>query len=173
MIKKFLMLILLLFTVNSAFADVFDNPSSVEKIVSEVPKFGDVTCKFKQEKTMPNSSAVLKSGGDFQFTKNKGAFFKTTYPIDSVSNYSSSENKQINDIILSISNQDYSRVKKNFDLFFEKQKNGNWILGLRPKKDSRPGKHLQNIVIQGKKNINIITVSTIKAGKTKMFFDCD
>ena len=138
--------------------------------MQDLPNFGDVACKFKQEKTMPGTTTTLKSGGDFQFTKSEGAVFKTTWPIQAVSTYKTSENKQINNIIISISNKNYSQIKKDFDLFFEKQ-NDKWTLALVPKKESRPAKQLEHIVIQGSKNINVITVNTKNSGKTIMMFE--
>ncbi len=169
--NKICLLLLLTFIGIPAFADVFSNPTTVEKITAELPQFSNVKCKFKQEKTMPGSNTVLKSGGDFEFVKNQGAIFKTTYPIQSVSSYKTNENRQINDIIVAISNKDYVKLKSDFDLFLEK-KNDNWTLALVPKKTSRPAKHLDNIIIQGCKNINVITVNTKKSGKTVMMFDC-
>ena len=111
--------------------DIFNHPSTSKAISSQMPKLKDVSCKFTQEKYI--GSAVLKSGGNFQFVKNKGAIFETLYPIKSTVSYTSAQNKQMNDVIVAVSNRNYSYLDRNFLLFYKKE-NNNWTIGLKPKK---------------------------------------
>ena len=106
--------------------DVFNHPSTSKAISSQMPKLKDVSCKFTQEKYI--GSAVLKSGGNFQFVKNKGAIFETLYPIKSTVSYTSAQNKQMNDVIVAVSNRNYSYLDRNFSLFYKKE-NNNWTIG--------------------------------------------
>ena len=114
----------------------------------------------------------MKSGGNFQFIKNKGAIFETLYPIRSTVSYTSSQNKQINDIIVAISNKNYSYLDKNFNLYYEKT-NGLWTIGLKPKKGSVASSQLHDIIIKGKEDIQNIKISTIKNGVTDISFKCE
>lgn len=171
--RKFLiLLILILCGINLCFAteDVFNHLSTSKAIAQQMPKLGDAYCKFTQEKRI--GETVLKSGGNFQFIKNKGAIFETLYPIRSTVSYTSSQNKQINDIIVAISNKNYSYLDKNFNLYYEKT-NGLWTIGLKPKKGSVASSQLHDIIIKGKEDIQNIKISTIKNGVTDISFKCE
>lgn len=149
--------------------DVFNHPSTSKAISSQMPKLKDVSCKFTQEKYI--GSAVLKSGGNFQFVKNKGAIFETLYPIKSTVSYTSAQNKQMNDVIVAVSNRNYSYLDRNFSLFYKKE-NNNWTIGLKPKKGSITASQLHDIVIKGSVDINNIKIDTIKNGITDIHFKC-
>lgn len=149
--------------------DVFNHPSTSKAISSQMPKLKDVSCKFTQEKYI--GSAVLKSGGNFQFVKNKGAIFETLYPIKSTVSYTSAQNKQMNDVIVAVSNRNYSYLDRNFLLFYKKE-NNNWTIGLKPKKGSVTASQLHDIVIKGSVDINNIKIDTIKNGITDIHFKC-
>lgn len=149
--------------------DIFNHPSTSKAISSQMPKLKDVSCKFTQEKYI--GSAVLKSGGNFQFVKNKGAIFETLYPIKSTVSYTSAQNKQMNDVIVAVSNRNYSYLDRNFSLFYKKE-NNNWTIGLKPKKGSVTASQLHDIIIKGNVDINNIKIDTIKNGTTDIHFKC-
>ena len=149
--------------------DIFSYPSTSRAISIQMPKLKDVSCKFTQEKYI--GSAVLKSGGNFQFVKSKGATFETLYPIKSTVSYTSAQNKQMNDVIVAISNKNYSYLDRNFSLFYKKENDG-WEIGLKPKKGTVPASQLNNIVIKGNVDINNIKINTIKNGTTDIHFKC-
>ena len=89
--------------ITPVFADVYDYPVSLRNIADQIPEMQSIKCKFKQEKTMPNISKPLISSGDFEFVKNKGVYFNTTYPIKSSVDYTNKNYKQVNDIVNAIS----------------------------------------------------------------------
>ena len=169
--KIFTFLVIILSGMSTCFAsdDVFNHPSTSKAISSQMPKLKDVSCKFTQEKYI--GSAVLKSGGNFQFVKNKGAIFETLYPIKSTVSYTSAQNKQMNDVIVAVSNRNYSYLDRNFLLFYKKE-NNNWTIGLKPKKGSVTASQLHDIVIKGSVDINNIKIDTIKNGITDIHFKC-
>lgn len=169
--KIFIFLLIILCGMNICFAsdDIFNHPSTSKNISSQMPKLKDVSCKFTQEKYI--GSTVLKSGGNFQFVKGKGAIFETLYPIKSTVSYTSSQNKQMNDVIVAISNKNYSYLDKNFSLFYKKE-NNNWTIGLKPKKGSVTASQLHDIIIKGNVDINNIKIDTIKNGTTDIHFKC-
>ena len=169
--KIFIFLLIILSGMRICFAsdDVFNHPSTSKAISSQMPKLKDVSCKFTQEKYI--GSAVLKSGGNFQFVKNKGAIFETLYPIKSTVSYTSAQNKQMNDVIVAVSNRNYSYLDRNFSLFYKKE-NNNWTIGLKPKKGSVTASQLHDIVIKGSVDINNIKIDTIKNGITDIHFKC-
>lgn len=141
----------------------------IKDVVNNLPPMKSVSCTFKQQKTFGNTT--LNSGGDFQFIENKGVIFKTKYPIQSTTTYSSASNKQINDIILAISNKNYSYLEKNFDINFEKSANNSWILNLAPK-NSTVKAHLKSIYINGDTGIKRIVINSVNSGKTDISFIC-
>ena len=149
--------------------DVFNHQSTSKEISARMPKLKDTSCKFTQEKYI--GSSILKSGGNFQFIKNKGAIFETLYPIKSKVSYTSAQNKQINDVIIAISNKNYSYLDKNFTLYYKKESD-NWIIGLKPQKGSVTASQLNNIIIKGNININNIKINTTKNGITDIHFKC-
>ena len=164
-----LLLILCGMSVCIASDNIFSHPSTSRAISAQMPKLKDVSCKFTQEKYI--GSAVLKSGGNFKFIKGKGAIFETLYPIKSTVSYTSSQNKQMNDIIVAISNRNYSYLDKNFSLFYKKE-NCNWTIGLKPKNGSVTASQLHDIIIKGNVDINNIKIDTIKNGTTDINFKC-
>ena len=167
--RFWLSLIVILCFVNVCFASeiVFNHPSSSKEIANNMPVLKNVSCKFTQEKHL--DSAILKSGGNFQFVKDKGAIFETLYPIKSTVSYTSSKNKQINDIMKAISNKNFAYLDKNFNLYFSKG-NDLWIVGLKPKKGTAAYSQLHDIIIKGKSDIKFIKISTIKNGTTEISF---
>ncbi len=170
--RKFLILIFLIFAgLNLCFAsdDIFGYPSTSRQISKLMPKLKDASCKFEQEKYI--GTAVLKSGGNFKFIKDKGAVFETLYPIKSTVSYTSSQNKQMNDIMVAISNKNFSYLDKNFDLYY-KGENDKWIVGLKPKKGSVAASQLNDIVIKGRTDIDNIKIDTVKNGITDISFKC-
>ena len=169
--KIFIFLLIILSGMSIWFAsdDIFNHPSTSKAISSQMPKLKDVSCKCTQEKYI--GSAVLKSGGNFQFVKNKGAIFETLYPIKSTVSYTSAQNKQRNDVIVAVSNRNYSYLDRNFLLFYKKE-NNNWTIGLKPKKGSVTASQLHDIVIKGSVDINNIKIDTIKNGITDIHFKC-
>ena len=170
--RKFWIFLLIIFCGTSvcfASDDIFNHPSTSKAISGQMPKLKDVSCKFTQEKYI--GSVILKSGGNFQFTKNKGAIFETLYPIKSTVSYTSAQNKQMNDVIIAISNKNYSYLDKNFSLFYKKE-NNNWTIGLKPKKGSVTASQVHDIIIKGNTDINNIKIDTIKNGTTDIHFKC-
>ncbi len=167
--KKPLVFLLSFLFMSCAFAqdEVFNYKVSTDDI--EIAPFSDVICKFEQEKILPNSNSVIKSGGDFEFIMKKGVIFETQYPVKYTTSYNSKENKYVNDIIVGISKKNFSKIEENFDVFFQKQ-NNNWILGLIPKEETPASMQLKNIIIFGEKDINKIVINTINNGSTKIKF---
>ncbi len=162
-------LLIIICSVNFCFAsvDIFNRPSTSKEISNNMPELKNASCKFIQEKHL--ESATLKSGGNFQFIKNKGAIFETLYPIKSTVSYTSAKNKQINEIMKAVSNKNFAYLDKNFDLYFMKE-NDLWTIGLKPKKDSAVSSQLHDIIIKGKSDIKFIKISTIKNGITEISF---
>ena len=170
--KRPLLLLISLFVMSSAIAseDVFNH--KVETDAIQIAPFSDVTCKFEQEKSLPNSNQVIRSGGDFQFVLKKGVIFETQYPVKYTTSYTSKENKYVNDIIVAISKKNFSQIEKTFDVHYMKQ-NEKWVLGLIPKTDTPAALQLKSIVIFGQKDINRIYINTINNGSTNLkFSDC-
>ncbi len=172
--RKFLILLVVIFACANlcfAFEEVFNYISSSRSIAREMPKLGDAYCKFTQEKYIGNT--VLKSGGNFKFIKDKGAIFETLYPIKSTVSYSASQNKQMNSVIVAVANGNYAYLDKNFNLYYKKDNNGVWIIGLKPKKNTVPAQQLNYIIVKGSKDISNIKISTIKNGITDISFKCE
>lgn len=151
-------------------ANVFSHPANVENIV--MPQFENVSCKFTQTKTIPNSISQIKSGGNFKFIKDKGVIFETNFPVQMTTAYTSEENKRISSIISAFNQKNYSYLNKNFNIFYEKNSSV-WTLALKPKPESKINSHIGSIVINGEKYINTLDINTIKTGSTKInFTDC-
>ncbi len=170
--KKLFITLLSILIMSSANAsdEVFNHKVSTDAI--EIAPFRDVVCKFEQEKTIPSSNAIIKSGGDFKFVLKKGVIFETLYPVKYTTSYTSKENKYVNDIIVGISKKNFSQIEKTFDIHYMKQ-NEKWVLGLIPKVDSPAALQLKNIIIFGQKDIDRIYINTINNGSTKLkFSDC-
>lgn len=149
--------------------NVFSHPETSKNIAKNMPSLKDAVCTFTQEKTIGTTS--LKSGGNFKFIKSKGAIFETEYPIKSTVSYTSAQNKQMNDIIMAISNKNYSYLDKNFDLYYTKN-NDIWTVGLKPKQGTAPATQIQNIIVNGQTDIKHIKISTMKNGTTDISFKC-
>lgn len=171
MLKKFLVVIFLtLFVTQCAFADnIFDYPANAVDVAEKLPQLKSVSCKFTQEKTLKNKT--LKSGGNFQFIKDKGVIFETLYPVKTTSSYTSSQNKQISDIIKGIASKDYSFINKNFNLFYMSE-NLNWTVALTPKKKSPAYDHIESIIIYGRDDINKLNINTSNGTSTSINFSC-
>lgn len=167
--KFWLFLLIIICSVNFCFAsgDIFNHPAASKEISNNMPELKNASCKFTQEKHL--ESAVLKSGGNFKFLKDKGAVFETLYPIKSTVSYTSAKNKQINEIMKAVSNKNFAYLDKNFNLYFSKE-NDLWTVGLKPKKDSAASSQLHDIIIKGKSDIKFIKISTIKNGTTEISF---
>ena len=169
MLKKILLFIWLTLSAPIVFANVFDHPQKLSTISNNLPELNSINCKFKQEKTFPNSNVKLNSSGNFKFIKNQGIVFYTTYPTNFVTTYNSSEYKQINDIINAISTKSYSKIERIFQFYYEKN-NNIWSLGLIPKPTHPCAKYLYSIEIYGTTYINKIVITTKSSGKTTIWF---
>lgn len=170
--KKIIFILSLFLISSSCYAqeEVFNHKVLTDAI--EIAPFRDVVCKFEQEKTIPASNSIIKSGGDFKFVLKKGVIFETLYPVKYTTSYTSKENKYVNDIIVGISKKNFSQIEKTFDVHYMKQ-NEKWVLGLTPKADSPAALQLKNIIIFGQKDIDRIYINTINNGSTKLkFSDC-
>ena len=158
-----------MFFCNFCYADVFSNPENIETITNQIPELNSIKCKFKQEKHLQNIQKPLISGGEFEFKKNEGVYFYTTYPIKSTTNYTNKNYKQINDIVSGISAKKYTKLKKEFDFYYEK--NGmKWTLGLTPKKESKAFNYISSIKIEGDDYIQKIDISQTNGNKTLLWF---
>lgn len=152
-----------------ALAAVYNNSVSLSNISSQIPELKDIRCKFKQEKFLQNISKPLVSSGDFEFVKNKGVYFYTTYPIKSTVGYTNRNYKQINDIIKAVSSKKYSEIDKEFNCFFLKTENI-WTLGLRPKPTSNLKNYINTITVKGSDYIQEIEISQTNGNKTLIWF---
>ena len=151
---------------NTAFAsDVFNHPASVQSIIKAIPDFKNVNCTFTQTKTIPNSPAVLKSGGDFTFDKNKGVVFYTKYPVKMTTAYT--KNEQVNKIINDVVNKNYSSLEKNFNFYF--LNNNVWELGLIPK-NPQMKRYIKSLYIAGKTDIHTIEIKNVDGTVTRINF---
>lgn len=153
----------------AAAAGVFDHPQKLSEIYPQLPEFKSVNCKFKQEKTLPNTTIPLISSGDFQFIKEKGIVFKTKYPIESTTSYNAAEFNQINDVINAISNKSFSKIENIFDFYFTKT-GEDWTLGFIPKKSHQASKYLASVEIEGRNDISKITIKMKNSTETTIRF---
>ena len=166
-----IMLILYLLCVFSlpTCAYVFNMPVKIEYVVNNTPKLKNIKCGFIQEKYMPNIKKPLVSKGDFEYIENRGVYFHTKYPIDSVSDYTNKNYKQINDVVEVMSQKKYKRLEKEFDFYYE----GNiekWVFGLKPKKASSASNFIKNITVEGRANIDKIQILQTNESKTIIWF---
>ena len=156
-------------TVSLAFAKdaIYQYPANIKNV--QIPQHKVVACKFNQVKTIPNSNAYIKSGGDFKFNIEHGVVFNTLYPVKATTSYTSEQNKRVSDIITAISKKDYSYINKNFDVYY--MKNGSvWHLALKSKSSSKISNVMDSIFINGDNYINQISINTRKSGSTKINF---
>ena len=116
-----------------------------------------------------NLQRPLLSEGNFRFVKGEGVYFETLYPIKSTVSYTNKEYKQINDIILAISNKKYSKIDREFDFFLSKNEDV-WELELKPKTGSRSEKYLETLNIEGEKYINKIIITAKDGSRTTQWF---
>lgn len=167
--KKFLVLIAGIMAGICAFAQdsVYQHPASADMVF--VPEYKNVSCSFTQTKTIPNSKAYLKSGGNFRLNSDYGVVFETLYPVKTTIEYTKGQNKRITDIITAVSKKDYTYLNKNFNLFYVKN-GSNWTLALKPKENSKAAPVMEDIIISGALYINRIEINTLKSGSTKINF---
>lgn len=151
-----------------AFANVWNNKSSTESIIPKLPELNDITCKFKQEKIIPDIDKALISSGDFKFIKNEGVYFYINYPVQSTVDYTNKNYKQINDVIKAIASKKYKKLEKEFDFYFENMNNNNWKLGLKPKE--KTAEFLSSIIIEGSDYIQKIKIEMINGNITTIWF---
>ncbi len=171
MFKYITLFFISLIICSAAFAaNVFDFPSTPENIEAKLPALNSISCKFTQEKVFPKRT--LKSGGNFQFIKEKGVIFETLYPVKTTTSYTSENNKQINNIVTGIANKNYSFINKNFNLFYINE-NGFWTVALKPKEKSPAAQQLESIIISGQQYINRININPLNGSKTTINFYCD
>jgi len=168
---KFFCLLFIIFLLfcNSAFAEVYEHPATLEVIVKTIPEPGNIKCKFKQEKSLQNLEKPLVSGGEFEFIKNKGVVFHTTYPINSTVDYTNKNYKQINDIVNAISTKKYSKLEKDFNFYYANEAE-NWILGMKPKKNSAANDYITAITISGSDIIKRINILQTNGNETTIWF---
>ncbi len=170
MFKKYLILFATLFIAQSTMANgIFDNPTTPWDVAEKLPPLDNISCKFTQEKSFKNKT--VKSGGNFEFIKDKGVIFETLYPVKSTSTYTSEGNKQINGIITGIANKNYSYINKNFNLFYISSAT-DWTLALKPKEKSPAFGQLESIIINGTNNINKMIIKTTNGVTTEINFYC-
>lgn len=167
--KLSLIFIFLFLFCDSCLANVFDYPKKFSDISKQLPELNSIKCNFKQEKHLQNIQKPLISGGDFEFKKNEGVYFYTTYPIKSTKNFTNKNYKQINDIINGISSKKYSKLEKEFDFYFEGGKT-KWTLGLKPKKNSSVVNYISTITISGEDYIKQISIILSNGNKTYLWF---
>ena len=158
-------------------ADVFNHPAAAQTAAAQMPEFESTKCKFKQNKYMTASKINLVSGGNFQFVKDEGVSFETTYPIHSETSYTTSNNKNINAIVKSIINKNFSYIEKNFEIYYMKLDTANWIFALKPKANSPLNKDMKHLIVTGQtKNkkgiITKIVISTENNTTTISFTQC-
>ncbi len=166
--KIFAFLFLLIF-MPLASAAVFDHEMKLEEISGKLPELESTKCKFRQEKIV--SGMVIKSSGDFEFEKDKGVIFSTTYPIQSTTSYTSKDYRQINSVITAISNKSYSKLEKDFRFFYEGDEK-NWDFALMPKEDSKAYNYLKSIEITGAgSKITKINILTCDGTQTAIWFE--
>lgn len=170
MTKYFITIFFIIFScIQIACANGLDTPQKLSVISKEIPHLNNISCKFYQEKTFPNSSVKIVSSGDFKFVKNKEVIFHTTYPTDFVTSYNTAQYKQIKDIINAISTKNYTKLEKEFVFYFYK-KNLAWTLKLVPKKKSQSEKYISSIIIQGTDYITNLVINTVSSGNTVIRF---
>lgn len=143
---------------------------SAQELFEKLPQIENRECKFKQEKALKNLSKPLVSNGNFKLVKGEGVYFETIYPVKSAVSYTNREYKQINDIILAVSNKKYSRLDREFNLFYSEDKNL-WTLKLVPKEESKSYKYLDFIELGGSADkIDKIVIMTKDGNKTTQWF---
>lgn len=169
MLNKLVLIVGFLFVVLSCSASVYEYKTGAKELMKELPVLDNIECTFKQEKILKNIQKPLISGGNFKFDKTKGVFFETTYPIKSYTSYTGSDYSRINDIIVAISNKQYSKLDNTFDLYYKKNTQF-WTLGLKPKEKTEIYKYINTITIDGTEYINKIVIEMKDGSKTTQWF---
>ena len=167
--RKIIIMVLIIVMPCFAFGNLYDNPQSLEFISKQLPKLESIKCNFKQEKYLKNVQKPLISGGEFEFIKNKGVYFKTTYPIHSQTNYTNKNYRQINDVINAIFTKKYSRLEKEFNFYFSKNSQ-NIELGMRPKQKSQCYDYILSITLNINDYIQKIEIRQTNGNKTVLWF---
>ena len=155
--------------VNIANASVYEHQVKVSEFINELPMIESATRSFKQEKIIKNASRPLRSDGVFMFEKNKGVTFFTKHPVETTVSYNNRDYKQINDVILAISNKKYSKLEKEFSFYYKKN-NKEWILGLKPKHTCPAKDYISSITVWGTNDINKIEINFKNGNITKLWF---
>ncbi len=139
-------LMMIAFTAN-VFAQV-----NLESVCSMLSKHPNTTGNFNQEKTLKNSSRTLKSNGSFIFSMD-GIMWKTEKPFpstltitkNSMIQTSASGKKSVTDVsknevfksvsstLISVFSNDTEVLKKNFNVDFKDEGQGNWKIVLIPR----------------------------------------
>lgn len=167
--QLFILFLIIIFNGSIAVAKdtIYQHPAQISEV--RMPQYSQASCKFSQTKTIPNSDAYIKSGGNFKFDIKNGVIFETLYPVKSTTAYTSDQSKRISDIIIAISKKNYSYINKNFEVY-NLNNSGNWQIALKPKKDSKIHNVMDSITIHGSKYIDKIEINTLKSGSTKINF---
>ena len=162
-------LLLFLFILPVAFGGEVERKITAKELASELPEINSVECKFKQEKQLKNLQKPIVSSGNFKFIKDEGVCFETLSPVKSTVSYTNKEYKQINDIILAVSNKKYSKIDREFDFFYSSD-NGHWKLRLEPKQGAKTEKYIEFILVEGSKQIEKTVIATKDGNKTTQWF---
>ena len=152
--KSILLFFLIIFIAfpQLASANLFENPAKIEEFINLLPDMKTISCKFEQTKYLSNIEKPIISSGNFKFVEKEGVYFETLKPIKTTISYTNKDYKQINDIILAISQKKYSKLNKDFYYFFDKNETS-WQLGLKPKPESPASNYIVSISIEGKNHI--------------------
>ena len=162
-------LIIFLFSPQVANANLFDKPAKIEDFIMLLPEMKSVSCKFEQTKYLNNVEKPIISSGNFKFIEKEGVFFETLKPIKSTMSYTNKDYKQINDIVLAISQKKYSKLNKDFNYFFDK-KERSWELGLKPKTESPASNYIISISINGNNHIEKMKLQFKNGSSTTICF---
>ena len=134
-----------------------------------IPQYASVSCRFKQNKTIPSTQTVIESGGKFRFNASSGVIFETQYPVVNTTVYATDKDKKLGALIAAIARKDYTYLNNNFELFYIR--NGIlWRLALKPKVASKASGVMESIIIAGGKYIDQIDIRTQKSGNIKINF---
>ena len=150
-------------------ANLFEKPAKIEEFITLLPEMKSVSCKFEQTKYLNNVEKPIISSGNFKFIENEGVYFETLKPIKTTISYTNKDYKQINDIVLAISQKRYSKLNKDFNYFFNKNENS-WELGLKPKPESPANNYIISISIIGNNHIEKMKLQFKNGSSTTICF---
>lgn len=137
-----------------------------------IPQYRAVSCKFTQNKTIPNNPNVITSGGNFKYNSASGVVFETLYPVVNTTVYATDKDKRLGAVITAIAKKDYTYLNSHFELFYIKS-GATWRLALKPKMSSKTCGIMESIILEGGKYIDRIDIKTPKSGKmTINFTEC-